>query len=55
MEYAELLDGRRQLVAASRHWKRAAEISKMASQGLKLTGTSAAEQRREAAATSGAA
>jgi tetratricopeptide (TPR) repeat protein len=54
MEYAELLDGRRQLVAASRHWKRAAEIGKLASQGRKLTGTSMAE-RREAGAPSGAA
>ncbi len=53
MDYAELLDGRRQLVAASRHWKRAAEIGKMAIQGHKLTRTSTSERRE--AGVSGAA
>jgi tetratricopeptide (TPR) repeat protein len=54
MEYAEILDGRRQMIAASRHWKRAAEIGKMASHGRKLTRASG-QERLEAAASSGAA
>jgi tetratricopeptide (TPR) repeat protein/DNA-binding XRE family transcriptional regulator len=50
MAYAEVLDGRDDLAAASRQWKLAAEIGKMASLGIK-----APVERREAVAPSGAA
>jgi tetratricopeptide (TPR) repeat protein len=41
MEYAELLDARQDLVAASRHWKQAAEIGVVAALGLTWTGEGA--------------
>jgi tetratricopeptide (TPR) repeat protein len=50
MAYAELLDARDDLAAASRQWKLAAEIGKMASLGIK-----APVERREAVGSSGAA
>ncbi len=50
MAYAELLDARDDLATASRQWKLAAEIGKMASLGIK-----APVERREAVAPSGAA
>jgi len=50
MAYAELLDARDDLAAASRQWKLAAEIGKMASLGIK-----APVERREAVVSSGAA
>ncbi len=50
MDYAEMLDARRDIAAASQHWKAAAETSKRVSLGVK-TGA----QRRESAAPSGAA
>lgn len=53
MEYAELLDGRDDTVSASRHWKLAAEIGRMASLGLRWTGSGAAE--RDAMAPDGIA
>jgi tetratricopeptide (TPR) repeat protein len=54
MEYAELLEARQDMASAYRHWKRAAEIGRLASLGLKWAGAPAAEQRA-AAAPSGAA
>jgi tetratricopeptide (TPR) repeat protein len=54
MEYAELLDARQDVVAASRHWKRAAEISKLSSLGMRWTATPPAE-RIAAAGPTGAA
>ena len=41
MEYAELLEGRHDLVAAVRHWKQGAEIGRIAALGLPWTGTAA--------------
>ena len=41
MEYAEVLEGRSDLVAALRHWKQGAEIGKVAATGLKWAGTAA--------------
>jgi tetratricopeptide (TPR) repeat protein len=43
MDYAEMLDARLDVVAASRHWKRAAEIGKVAAMGLKWAGAAGAE------------
>jgi tetratricopeptide (TPR) repeat protein len=43
MEYAELLDARRDLAGAARHWKLAAEIGKSAALGLKWNGTARAD------------
>jgi tetratricopeptide (TPR) repeat protein len=37
MDYAELLEARQDISAASRHWRRAAEIGKAAALGIKLT------------------
>jgi tetratricopeptide (TPR) repeat protein len=54
MEYAELLEARQDVASAYRHWKRAAEIGRLASIGLKWAGAPVAEQRK-AAAPSGAA
>lgn len=50
MAYAELLDARHDVAAASRHWKLAAEIGKMASLGV-----NAPAEPREAVSPSGAA
>jgi tetratricopeptide (TPR) repeat protein/transcriptional regulator with XRE-family HTH domain len=41
MEYAEVLEGRSDLVAALRHWKQGAEIGKVAATGLTWAGTAA--------------
>ncbi|HEX9475936.1 MAG TPA: tetratricopeptide repeat protein [Candidatus Dormibacteraeota bacterium] len=41
MQYAELLEGRQDAVAASRHWKLAAEIGKAATLGLRWAGSAA--------------
>jgi len=41
MEYAEVLEGRHDLVAALRHWKQGAEIGRIAALGLPWTGTAA--------------
>ena len=41
MEYAEVLEGRHDLVAAVRHWKQGAEIGRIAALGLPWTGTAA--------------
>ncbi len=49
MAYAELLDARLDVVAASRHWKRAAEIGKVAAMGLKWAGAAGAEFRESLA------
>jgi tetratricopeptide (TPR) repeat protein len=49
MAYAELLDARLDAVAASRHWKRAAEIGKVAAMGLKWAGAAGAEFRESLA------
>ena len=54
MEYAELLEARQDMASAYRHWRRAAEIGRLASLGLKWAGSPAAEPRK-AAAPSGAA
>ncbi|OLD26436.1 MAG: hypothetical protein AUJ02_02505 [Chloroflexi bacterium 13_1_40CM_3_65_12] len=43
MDYAELLDGRQDTAAASRHWKRAAEIGKAAALGVRWTAAAAGE------------
>jgi Tfp pilus assembly protein PilF len=37
MDYAELLEARQDISAASRHWRQAAEIGKAAALGIKLT------------------
>lgn len=43
MDYAELLEARQDLAAAAHHWKRAAEIGKLASLGLKWTAAEVAK------------
>ena len=50
MEYAEVLDARDDSTSGARHWKLAAEIGKMASQGVNWSG-SAARQRDSLAPT----
>jgi tetratricopeptide (TPR) repeat protein len=42
MEYAELLEARQDVAAAYQHWKRAAEIGRLASLGVKWAGAPAA-------------
>jgi tetratricopeptide (TPR) repeat protein len=54
MEYAEILDARQDVVAASRHWKRAAEISKLSSLGMRWTATPPAERIASAGPTGAA-
>lgn len=54
MEYAELLEARQDMASAYRHWKRAAEIGRLASLGLKWSGAQAPQLKR-AASPSGAA
>jgi tetratricopeptide (TPR) repeat protein len=50
MAYAELLDARQDVAAASRHWKQAAEIGVLAALGLSWVGTRAgAEAKRSLA------
>ncbi|HEV2140444.1 MAG TPA: helix-turn-helix transcriptional regulator [Candidatus Dormibacteraeota bacterium] len=51
MDYAEVLDARRDVTAASRHWKRAAEVSKLSSLGIRWTATPAAERIASAGPT----
>ncbi|HYR53495.1 MAG TPA: tetratricopeptide repeat protein [Methylomirabilota bacterium] len=46
MEYAELLEGRHDLVAAVRHWKQGAEIGRIAALGLPWTGTAAGAEAK---------
>jgi tetratricopeptide (TPR) repeat protein len=54
MEYAELLDARQDVIAASHHWKRAAEISKLSSLGMGWTATPPAERIASAGPTGAA-
>ena len=54
MEYAELLDARRDVIGASRHWKRAAVISKLSSLGMRWTATPPAERVASAGPTGAA-
>jgi tetratricopeptide (TPR) repeat protein len=54
MEYAELLEARQDMPASHRHWKRAAEIGRLASLGVKWAGTPAAKLM-QSAGPSGAA
>ncbi|TMD90116.1 MAG: tetratricopeptide repeat protein [Chloroflexi bacterium] len=54
MEYAELLEARQDMAASHQHWKRAAEIGRLASLGVKWTGTPAAELK-QSSSPSGAA
>jgi len=54
MEYAELLEARQDVSAAYHHWKRAAEIGRLASLGVKWMGAPAAELK-QSAGPSGAA
>jgi len=53
MDYAELLDARHDIAAGSGHWKRAAEIGKLASLGLRWADGQA--ERKASAGPSGAA
>jgi hypothetical protein len=46
MGYAELLDARDDIVAASRHWKQAAEIGVVAALGLTWTGARAGAEAK---------
>jgi tetratricopeptide (TPR) repeat protein len=46
MEYAEVLEGRHDLVAAVRHWKQGAEIGRIAATGLPWTGTAAGAEAK---------
>jgi tetratricopeptide (TPR) repeat protein len=46
MSYAELLDARHDVVAASRHWKQAAEIGVVAALGLTWTGARAGAEAK---------
>src|SRR5216683_2301034 len=46
MEYAEVLEGRHDLVAALRHWKQGAEIGKVAATGLTWAGTAAGAEAK---------
>lgn len=46
IDYAEVLDARHDMAGALRHWKRAAEVSKAASLGIKWTGVSDADQKQ---------
>ena len=46
MSYAELLDARQDVVAASRHWKRAAEVGVVAALGLSWVGSGAGAEAR---------
>jgi tetratricopeptide (TPR) repeat protein len=50
MEYAEVLEGRHDLVAAVRHWKQGAEIGRIAATGLPWTGTAAGAEARDSLA-----
>jgi predicted metal-dependent hydrolase len=50
MEYAELLEARHDLVAASRHWKQGAEIGRIAALGLPWTGAATGAGIRESLA-----
>ena len=54
MEYAELLEARQDMPASHHHWKRAAEIGRLASLGVKWAGTPAAKLM-QSAGPSGAA
>jgi len=54
MEYAELLEARQDMPASHQHWKRAAEIGRLASLGVKWAGTPAANLK-QSAGPSGAA
>jgi tetratricopeptide (TPR) repeat protein len=54
MDYAAVLDARQDVVAASRHWKRAAEISKLSSLGMRWTATPPAERIASAGPTGAA-
>jgi tetratricopeptide (TPR) repeat protein len=51
MDYAELLDARQDVMAASRQWKRAAEVSKLSGLGIRWTATPAAERIASAGPT----
>ncbi len=46
MEYAEVLEGRHDLVAALRHWKQGAEIGKVAATGLTWARTAAGAEAK---------
>jgi tetratricopeptide (TPR) repeat protein len=54
MEYAELLEARQDMPASHHHWKRAAEIGRLASLGVKWAGTPVAKLK-QSAGPSGAA